>query len=852
MITAKKSTTGERLYRNRTFYLIARDQSTVQDWIKAISTVVASLTNLPPNTDDNIKQANSWVPLTNNTQNTNTNNNTNNNGPNVGASSNSNIAVSGPSFERRSEAKPPIITVLVLGATGLIGKHVVDKLLDKRFVNVRAAVKDPVASVTDLLLFGAQLVEFDPSRPDTMERALAGVDKVFMINRISPNMVAEAKTVLSAIQKVETIKHIVKLSFFGMDDAPELLESQNHFTIESEIQNLGISWTFLRPNSFQQNIASFFGPSIRLGRGIVGPFGNSKVSYVNVEDVAAVAAEVLVKDQYKGRIINITGPEPLDHHKIADIISKITGHLVQYQDIPSDKFRTMISKYGISDFFVDMLLELFEKAYKAGKVQAITNEVKNITGKLPISFEQYVKDNIYDFLPSIPRILVFDAGSSIGKLFVKALLERGLYVTALVRPGQPQWLFERMGAQVIAGPFNDENVIQKALIGVDRIFFAHTLHSKIEELKLLLRKAATSNSVKYILKLGLFGTDELPFLGISKHQIDVDIAIKNIKNKLRTIVRANLFFQHITSFLARQILAGTQANFMRDATLSAIDLHDVIAVIVEMLATRDPTPLHGNIINLHGPQALDYATLRSLVEAQLRNQGIQFPGIRPQQAKGSNSPSTIRSKESLINALGSPQPEDELLMRYYGYLALAGKGSFPSTHAQVVKEFTKKPAKTFQEHLRENPYKFHKDSSKTRILVTCANGTIGRSIIDGILTSLYYDHNNNTAQVEMSIINAYNSSTALLPTSNQFNDNSTVYELNKQTTEQNANTTLVDDQRDTMSIPSSQVEDPFALTLTSALSSPRYPVDMTFVKESNLIIRAAVRSQDAGTFDTEF
>jgi NAD(P)H dehydrogenase (quinone) len=128
-----------------------------------------------------------------------------------------------------------------------------------------------------------------------------------------------------------------------------------------------------------------------------------------------VAAEVLVSDRYKKRIINITGPESLDHHKIAEIISSLTGQQVKYQDIPSDKFRKMISKYGISEFFIEMLIELFEKGYKAGKVQALTNEVKYITGEPAISFEQYVKDNIYDFLPSIPRVLVFDAGGKLLK-----------------------------------------------------------------------------------------------------------------------------------------------------------------------------------------------------------------------------------------------------------------------------------------------------------------------------------------------------------------------------------------------------------------------------------------------------
>jgi uncharacterized protein YaaQ len=179
MITAKKSTTGEKLYHNRTFYLIANDQTKVQEWIKAIVAAVNALQqNVSPKVEDN-NQEKTWVRLPANNQNvdsnTNTTTTTNNNNSNLSTSnvtSTLNTPVTFAPLERRSEAKPPIITVLVLGATGIIGKHVVDKLLDKRFVNVRAAVKDPVANVTDLLLFGAQLVEFDPSRPDTMERSL--------------------------------------------------------------------------------------------------------------------------------------------------------------------------------------------------------------------------------------------------------------------------------------------------------------------------------------------------------------------------------------------------------------------------------------------------------------------------------------------------------------------------------------------------------------------------------------------------------------------------------------------------------------------------------------------------------
>lgn len=95
-----------------------------------------------------------------------------------------------------------------------------------------------------------------------------------------------------------------------------------------------------------------------------------------------------------------------------------------------------------------------------------------------------------------------------------------------------------------------------------------------------------------------------------------------------------------------------------------------------MLATRDVTPLHGNIINLHGPQALDYTTLRSLVEAQLRSQGIPIPLVTPSPPKGNTLLSmTPIDNKSLMNMMNASQSEDELLMKYYGYLALAGKVS---------------------------------------------------------------------------------------------------------------------------------------------------------------------------------
>ncbi len=101
-------------------------------------------------------------------------------------------------------------------------------------------------------------------------------------------MLEDQLKILEILKKFKgSIKHLVKLSAVGVDKPFTL--SQWLTRIEREIKESGIPYTFLRPNSFHQNVGSFYGGSIKSGGAFYGPLGKGKVAYVDVRDVANVS-----------------------------------------------------------------------------------------------------------------------------------------------------------------------------------------------------------------------------------------------------------------------------------------------------------------------------------------------------------------------------------------------------------------------------------------------------------------------------------------------------------------------------------------------------------------------------------
>jgi uncharacterized protein YbjT (DUF2867 family) len=163
-----------------------------------------------------------------------------------------------------------------------------------------------------------------------------------------------------------------------------------HRQVEEAIESSGINYTFLRPTSFMQNYLGFAN-SIKSQGVFYAPLADSRSSFVDTRDIAAVAVEALTKSGHENKAYNITGPEAVSNYDIANILSKITGTKVTYVNVSDDDACKEMKENGMQEWTINALIEL-SNFQKAGKASIVSPDVERVTGRKPISFEQFAKD----------------------------------------------------------------------------------------------------------------------------------------------------------------------------------------------------------------------------------------------------------------------------------------------------------------------------------------------------------------------------------------------------------------------------------------------------------------------------
>jgi uncharacterized protein YbjT (DUF2867 family) len=279
--------------------------------------------------------------------------------------------------------------ILVTGAGGTVGSEVL-KQLRQQGAQVRAAFhsSDKAKRAKSQ---GIDVTTLDFADRKSIATALEGVDKLFLLGPTAPNQV-ELENNVVAEAKNAGIKHIVKLSV--LDAANERLTfAQWHRAVEKNIEDSGIPYTFLRPTSFMQNTINYYLPTIQTDGAFYLPEGEAKTSLVDVRDIAAVAVKALTDSGHERKAYDLTGPETLTNHEVAEKLSAAVGREIRYVNIPPDAFREGALKTGIPDFYVDALLDL-HRFIAAGGSEYISPDVERVLGRKPHTFDQFARDHV--------------------------------------------------------------------------------------------------------------------------------------------------------------------------------------------------------------------------------------------------------------------------------------------------------------------------------------------------------------------------------------------------------------------------------------------------------------------------
>lgn len=281
------------------------------------------------------------------------------------------------------------VPILVTGATGNVGRALVGRLQEKG-ANLTAAVNHP-AKAAWFEQQGTAAATIDFADTGSLIRAMDGVERVFLLVPFGQTMSAWTENAVAAA-RAAGVKHLVRLSGFGADPGSDCLLNRIQGTIDRMVEDSGIVYSLLRPNAFMQNFVVYYGGMIRNQSSFYLPDGDGRTSFVDVRDIAAVAAEVLTNPvTYENKAFEITGPEALSDAEAAKIISTATGRAVTYHPIDESAAREAMLGAGMPAWNVAVLLSL-SAFVRAGKAAAVSTTVHEVTGHEPITFEQFARD----------------------------------------------------------------------------------------------------------------------------------------------------------------------------------------------------------------------------------------------------------------------------------------------------------------------------------------------------------------------------------------------------------------------------------------------------------------------------
>jgi uncharacterized protein YbjT (DUF2867 family) len=281
--------------------------------------------------------------------------------------------------------------ILVTGSSGGVGGAVLSELLQ-----LKAAVRGLYRSAKDAAKApaGASTTIGDFADPDALDRALQGVDKVFLVCSPIPQLVELETNVIDACVR-NGVRHLVLNSAFGAGQWDKSFPSW-HYAVEQKLQTSGLAYTILRPESFMQNMVTYFAGSIKADHAFYTSGGSAPLAFVDVRDIAAVAAAVLTSDAHTGAIYTLTGSEALSYGEVAARLSRLLGTTVSYVEVTPEQSKQSMLGMGMPAWQVQAILEL-GAFYTEGPGAIVTGDVRSVLGRDPILFDQFLNDYAASF-----------------------------------------------------------------------------------------------------------------------------------------------------------------------------------------------------------------------------------------------------------------------------------------------------------------------------------------------------------------------------------------------------------------------------------------------------------------------
>lgn len=288
-----------------------------------------------------------------------------------------------PAASTRSSLVAP---VLVTGATGNVGRHVVGALraLQVPFV---AGGADP-ARLRGVLGEGVATRRLDLADPATYPEAVQGMRGLFLLRPPPIANVGETLNLLVDQAIAAGVEHVTFLSVEGADRQPWV----PHHAVEGHLARRGVSATILRPGFFAQNLGDAYAADLRDRGELYLPAGRGRVAFVDVRDVGELAARTFTEAALRRRAWTLTGPEAVSLDEVAAALSTALGRTIRYRPASIPGYARHLRRQRLP--WMQVLVQtVLHVGLRFGNAARVDPALGALLGRPPRTIRQYVEDH---------------------------------------------------------------------------------------------------------------------------------------------------------------------------------------------------------------------------------------------------------------------------------------------------------------------------------------------------------------------------------------------------------------------------------------------------------------------------
>jgi NAD(P)H dehydrogenase (quinone) len=283
-------------------------------------------------------------------------------------------------------------SILVSGASGGLGQRVVERLIERGAASRIVAVTREPEGLAKLTAQGVDVRRGDFDDADSLRSAFAGVTSALVISTDSldkpGHRVVQHETAFRILGELGA-KHVVYTSIPNPQGSRILL-SKDHADSEAALARTGLRFTVLRDNIYFHMLLDAAKRAVQGGK-LIDARGDGRVAYVSREDVARVAAAVLLEPPPGSQVLDLTGPDSLSGPDIAKLISEISGRPVEHQSIPVPALIEGMVQHGLPRPLAEVFAS-FDAGFAAGELAAVSDTVQRLTGEAPQSLGDFLRE----------------------------------------------------------------------------------------------------------------------------------------------------------------------------------------------------------------------------------------------------------------------------------------------------------------------------------------------------------------------------------------------------------------------------------------------------------------------------